>query len=93
MTRPRAKPLGTRMAVADVIHNRPEVAVLAEADWQLHAVPLVAYDRLKSAATGVLYAEAKLDEADAEARRVGLSWSEVGRATGMTRPSAHQRWG
>lgn len=78
--------------VAGVVHIRPEVAIAVEAEWRHHAVPLAAYDRLKLAATSVLYAEAELDQAVAAARRVGLSWNEVGRATGMRRQSAHERW-
>ena len=117
-----------RLYVADgdvtgVFYARPEVAIVAEAVWRRHAVPLAAYDQLKLAATSVLYAEAeaglgqhdpddqpaydqlrlaasvvqsadaKLDQAVGEARRAGLSWTEVGRATGMRRQSAHERWG
>lgn len=107
--------------VFGVVRTRPEVAIAAEAEWRHHAVPLAAYDRLKFAATSVLYdkaevgldqsvldqnaydrlrlaatsvqsAEAELDEAVADARRAGLSWNEVGRATGMRRQSAHERW-
>lgn len=34
----------------------------------------------------------QLTAAVAGARAAGASWSEVGRAAGMTRQSAHERW-
>lgn len=46
------------------------------------------------AALSALRAEVcqQLDEAVVTARAAGASWSEVGRAAGMTRQSAHERW-
>jgi len=38
-------------------------------------------------------AHARLDQAVAEARASGATWSQIGDATGMSRQSAHERWG
>jgi hypothetical protein len=37
-------------------------------------------------------ARAKLDQAVNAARAAGASWTEIGRAAGMTRQNARQRW-
>lgn len=35
----------------------------------------------------------RLDDAVAVARAAGATWGEIGAAAGMTRQSAHERWG
>jgi hypothetical protein len=45
-----------------------------------------------TAAAGIHDARSKLDQAVAAARAAGASWTEIGRAAGMTRQNARQRW-
>lgn len=54
----------------------------------------------EQAVQGVVYAmrtvqasQARLDDAVAEARTAGATWAQIGDATGMSRQSAHERWG
>lgn len=37
--------------------------------------------------------ESRLDETVAAARAAGATWMQIGEATGMSRQSAHERWG
>lgn len=52
-----------------------------------------ALHRLTIAATTYTVAGAELDAAVTEARSYGATWQDVGRAAGMTRQAAWQRWG
>jgi len=62
-------------------------------DWDIHVGP--ATDELYAvglAADEVADAQARLTEAVRAAREAGASWTDIGRATGMSRQSAHERW-
>lgn len=48
---------------------------------------------VRAAVAAVDEARGRLNEAVAAARAAGASWESVGAATGMTRQSAHERWG
>jgi len=45
------------------------------------------------AAVAASRARQALDDAVRQARDNGASWTEIGRAAGMSRQSAHERWG
>lgn len=45
------------------------------------------------ACQNVKAALAVLDDAVVAARAAGATWSQIGMATGMSRQSAHERWG
>jgi hypothetical protein len=45
------------------------------------------------AAAAVRRSEARLDEAVAEARQAGATWTQIGMAVGISRQAAHERWG
>lgn len=62
-------------------------------EWEQHLRPFVALDQLKDAARAAADTRRRLDDAVAAARAAGASWTDVGRATGMSRQSAHERWG
>ena len=47
----------------------------------------------RNAANAVLRSEARLGEAVAAAREAGATWAQIGEAVGMSRQSAHERWG
>lgn len=62
-------------------------------EWEQHLRPVLALDELGKAAREAGAARRRLDLAVVDARDSGASWADVGRATGMSRQSAHQRWG
>ncbi|PYE13570.1 hypothetical protein DFR67_116124 [Williamsia limnetica] len=73
--------------------DRPEVAEAAHAVWRReHLDPIDVDDEIQAAAEARRNADARLDAAVAEARRLGRSWADIGAAAGMTRQSANERW-
>lgn len=52
-----------------------------------------ALSKLSAASTELRQAEHALDTAVAGAREAGLSWAQIGAALGISRQSAHERWG
>lgn len=65
----------------------------ANADWMTHVEPMTRISAVQEAASEAAAARRRLDDAVAVARAGGASWTEIGQATGMTRQSAHERWG
>lgn len=63
-------------------------------EWKRHVQPLAAAEAVRTAAHAVREAEAALAEAVAAARagRPPATWDQIGRAVGITRQSAHDRW-
>jgi len=55
--------------------------------------PAQAITAVTAAAGAARAATRGLDEAVIAARRGGASWTDIGRGVGITRQSAHQRWG
>lgn len=73
--------------------ERPEVEAAAQVVWRrMHLDPIDVDDEIRAAVTARRDADAQLDAAVAEARRLGRSWADIGVATGMTRQSANERW-
>jgi hypothetical protein len=68
--------------VEDAIHK----------EWLAH-LPPPALDDVRAAAEDVRKAQAALDDAVARARDIACSWADIGDAAGITRQSAHERWG
>ncbi|MEV6073423.1 AsnC family protein [Nocardia sp. NPDC052001] len=62
------------------------------AEWKHHIAPFKALNAIEDAAEAVSAAQAELTEAVNQARDFGASWDAIGRAAGMTRQSAHERW-
>lgn len=58
-----------------------------------HALSMETLAQVATAADAALQARSRLDETVALAREGGASWADIGHATGMTRQSAHTRWG
>jgi hypothetical protein len=73
--------------------DRPNVEAAMLQLWSEHVAPLDATAALQVAWVRHRQALADVDEAVRAARAAGLSWVDVGRATGMTRQSARERWG
>lgn len=61
-------------------------------DWRRHVEPLEAIATVKASAVAAATSRRRLDEAVVAARNHGASWAGIGRATGMSRQSAHQWW-
>lgn len=61
-------------------------------EWRRHINPLGALEAVEEAASRHAATGRALDEAIRAARAAGVTWTDVGRATGMTRQSASERW-
>lgn len=73
--------------------DREDVEAAARDLWRAeHAFSQDALDEVESASRLVADARQRLDAAVAFARHGGATWAEVGRAAGMTRQSAQERW-
>ena len=73
--------------------ERPEVEDAARELWRVeHVFGTDAVGEVQAAAVGAARAELRLETAVALARHSGASWETIGRAAGMTRQSAHERW-
>jgi hypothetical protein len=55
--------------------------------------PDPALSAITKASTSLRQAESELDAAVTNARAAGLSWAQIGAALGVSRQSAHERWG
>jgi hypothetical protein len=63
--------------------------------WSEHVAPIGRLAGVERAALALGEARQALDEAvhEARAQEPPASWAHIGRAAGMTRQSAHQKWG
>jgi hypothetical protein len=68
--------------------NRADLERLAVASWRGHIL-----NELHDAAEAVAQATRTLYETVWRMRDAGASWADIGRAVGMTRQSARERWG
>ncbi|WP_072713667.1 hypothetical protein [Rhodococcus rhodnii] len=70
-----------------------EVEDLIHAEWKVHVAPLESLSAVATAAADARQSRSRLDGVVAEARALGASWADIGRAAGISRQSAHERWG
>lgn len=61
-------------------------------EWHAHVRAPMRLEDVADAAAKAAEAAKELDEAVAEARAAGATWADVGRAVGITRQSARERW-
>lgn len=63
--------------------------------WLQHMQPLLTLSHVTGAAAAVAEARGALDDAvkAARAEPTAASWADIGRAAGISRQSAHERWG
>ena len=63
--------------------------------WSEHVAPVSRLSAVERAAAVLVEARQALDEAvhQARAQEPAASWAEIGRAAGITRQSAHEKWG
>ena len=64
----------------------------AFAEWSAHLQTELPGLAVHDAAQDLEWASRRLDQAVADARRAGASWTVIGVAAGLTRQSAYQRW-
>lgn len=73
-------------------HLREHVTDVDQLEDALREIRGLALAGVGNAAGAVARGREALDQAVAEARAAGASWTEVGKAAGMTRQSAQERW-
>lgn len=61
-------------------------------EWKAHTAPGEAVSEVAELAGELSVATIRLNDAVVRARAAGASWASIGRAAGMTRQSAHERW-
>jgi len=61
--------------------------------WREHVAPFTALGDLEQLVDELRSIEDRAAAAVSAARRHGASWSQIGRAAGLTRQGAQQRWG
>jgi len=69
----------------------PEETLVMD-EWRTHIAPFRTIEAVEEAAARHAATGRALDEAVAAARAAGASWTDVGRAAGVSRQSAHVRW-
>ena len=91
---PKAEDVAARRLYApDDDLDRNDLAALFEGEWMAqHVAPAAGMQILRDTARDFHDAERTLDAAVATARQLGLSWSDIGTATGMNKQAAHSRW-
>lgn len=91
-------------AAADPAHRRDyvppnefadasnEVENAIHDEWKAHIAPSEAALGVEAAAREYSQAGHRLDKTIAAAKAAGASWADIGRAVGISRQSAHERW-
>ena len=75
------------------VSERDDVQGAAVGLWRAeHAFGIDALTEVEAAAAAASQAKLRLDAAVALARHSGASWADIGRAAGMARQSAQERW-
>lgn len=79
---------------AGYVSDREDVERVYRGLWEAeHLAPLQALTEIERLQRRIAGDTALLAQAVVFARATGRSWEEIGRAAGMTRQSAHERWG
>jgi hypothetical protein len=77
----------------DFAHASNEVENTIHDEWKTHLAPLdAAVAGVKAAAHEYAQAGNRLDKTVTAAKAAGASWADIGRAVGISRQSAHERW-
>lgn len=69
-----------------------EVEDAIQDEWNAHIAPSEAILGVEAAAREYSQAGQRLDKTVAAAKAAGTSWADIGRAIGISRQSAHERW-
>lgn len=84
---------GARLVYSDDAFLDDDVERPLLEEWQQHIAPFKAVESVEEAAAKYGAAGGELDEAVRAARAAGATWAAIGRAAGITRQSAQERWG
>jgi hypothetical protein len=76
----------------DFAHASNKVEDAIHDEWKAHLAPLEAVAGVEAAAREYTQAGHRLDKTVAAAKAAGASWTDIGRAVGISRQSAHERW-
>jgi hypothetical protein len=91
---PTETDLAARRAYSEDAFAPDEVEAAIQAEWwDLHAGPYEKLAAVSQTAAAAHKARRQLDDAVSAAREAGASWADIGRAVGISRQSAHERWG
>ncbi|MET3370656.1 UNVERIFIED_CONTAM: hypothetical protein ABIE34_003933 [Jeotgalibacillus campisalis] len=85
-TRKEYVPLG------DAAYVSMEVEDAVQDEWMIHIAPSEAILGVEAAAKEHRQAGHRLDKTVAAAKAAGASWTDIGRAAGISRQAAHERW-
>lgn len=79
---------------AGYVDDREDVEQFVIAKWRAeHLAPLEALTEVNRLQRVIADATADLAQAVVLARATGRSWEDIGRAAGISRQAAHERWG
>jgi hypothetical protein len=71
----------------------PEIEAEFAREWSAHVEPFVALYDLEQLVDELRSVESRVEDKVQLARQAGASWSQVGRAAGLSKQGAQQRWG
>jgi len=71
----------------------PEIEEAFAREWSAHVEPFAALADLNQLVDELRTVEARIDDKVRFARSSGASWSQIGRAAGLSKQGAQQRWG
>jgi hypothetical protein len=69
-----------------------EIEQAVHAEWQQHLEPALLLAEIADLTTQRRALDDRLAATVARARRAKLAWEDIGRAAGVTRQSAHEKW-
>lgn len=95
VTTPAAADLSRRrdyVAPDEFANASSEVEDAIQDEWNAHIAPSEAILGVEAAAREYSQAGHRLDKTVAAAKAAGASWADIGRAVGISRQSAHERW-
>ena len=71
----------------------PDIEDAFASEWSAHVAPCVALHDLKQLLAEQRSIESRIEDTVRLARQGGASWSQLGRAAGLSKQGAQQRWG
>jgi hypothetical protein len=80
------------VAQGEFANASSEVEDAIQDEWNAHIAPSEAVLGVEAAAREYNQAGHRLDKTVAAAKAAGASWADIGRAVGISRQSAHERW-
>ncbi|MDE8670984.1 hypothetical protein PY310_20695 [Pseudarthrobacter sp. H3Y2-7] len=83
---------GDYVAPDEFANASSEVEDAIQDEWNAHIAPSEAILGVEAAAREYNQAGRRLDKTVAAAKAARASWADIGRAVGISRQSAHERW-